>query len=97
MFVDKHGPRPAVLLGSIMLAVGYFPLYMAYNAGSGSVLLMCLFSFMTGLGGCTAFAAAIKTSALNWSVAHPVPFETQDRKLMCYAGHTIEAPQQPFP
>lgn len=71
MLVDKKGPRPAVLLGSIMLAVGYFPLYMAYNAGSGSVLLMCLFSFLTGLGGCTAFAAAIKTSALNWLVARP--------------------------
>lgn len=80
MFVDKKGPRPAVLLGSIMLAIGYFPLYMAYNAGSGSVLLMCLFSFMTGLGGCTAFAAAIKTSALNWSVWLPfVAVGNQDR------------------
>lgn len=68
IFVDKKGPRPAVLLGSIMLGIGYFPLYMAYNAGAGSVLFMCLFSFLTGLGGCTAFAAAIKTSALNWSV-----------------------------
>ncbi|PSR81892.1 major facilitator superfamily domain-containing protein [Coniella lustricola] len=66
MFVDKKGPRPAVLVGSIMLAVGYFPLYQAYNSGSGSIVLMCLFSFLSGLGGCTAFAAAIKTSALNW-------------------------------
>lgn len=68
MLVDKKGPRPAVLLGSIMLALGYFPLYQAYNSGSGSVALMCLYSFLTGLGGCTAFAAAIKTSALNWFV-----------------------------
>lgn len=69
IFVDRKGPRPAVLLGSIMLALGYFPLYQAYNNGSGAVILMCLYSFLTGLGGCTAFAAAIKTSALNWSAS----------------------------
>lgn len=72
ILVDKKGPRPAVLLGSIMLAVGYFPLYQAYNSGSGSIALMCLFSFLSGLGGCTAFAAAIKTSALNWSVCSDI-------------------------
>ncbi|KAF3767586.1 MFS general substrate transporter [Cryphonectria parasitica EP155] len=66
LFVDKKGPRPAVLIGSILLGLGYFPLYQAYNSGSGPVFLMCLYSFLSGLGGCTAFAAAIKTSALNW-------------------------------
>lgn len=68
IFVDKKGPRPAVLLGSVMLALGYFPLHQTYDKGSGTVALMCLFSFLTGLGGCTAFAAAVKTSALNWLV-----------------------------
>lgn len=66
IFVDSKGPRPAVLIGSIMLGLGYFPLHQAYDKGSGSVPLMCVFSFLTGLGGCTAFAAAVKTSALNW-------------------------------
>jgi hypothetical protein len=66
ILVDAKGPRPAALLGSIMLAAGYFPLHLAYNSGSGSVALMCLYSFLSGLGGCTAFAAAVKTSALNW-------------------------------
>lgn len=70
IFVDKKGPRPAVLIGSIMLALGYFPLHQAYDKGSGSVALMCFYSFLTGLGGCTAFAAAVKTSALNWWVIH---------------------------
>ena len=28
--------------------------------------LLCMFSYFTGLGGCSAFAAAIKVSALNW-------------------------------
>lgn len=96
MFVDKKGPRPAVLLGSIMLAIGYFPLYMAYNAGAGSVLFMCLFSFMTGLGGCTAFAAAIKTSALNWSVAQRVLDGVGDLELIRFSGHITEVPRQPF-
>jgi fucose permease len=65
-FVDHKGPRPAVLAGAVLMLFGYFPLHQAYHRGSGSVLLMCVFSYMTGLGGCMAFAAAVKTSALNW-------------------------------
>ncbi len=66
MFVDHRGPRPAVLAGSLLLGLGYFPIQRAFDAGSGSVALMCVFSYLTGLGGCMAFAAAVKTSALNW-------------------------------
>ncbi len=66
IFVDGRGPRPAVILGAMLLVVGYYPLHLAYNAGKGSVAWMSFFSFLTGLGGCTAFASAIKTSALNW-------------------------------
>jgi Major Facilitator Superfamily len=66
MFVDYRGPRPAVIAGSILLGLGYFPLHQAYDAAAGSVPLLCFFSYLTGLGGCMAFAAAVKTSALNW-------------------------------
>lgn len=66
IFVDSKGPRPAVLVGAILLAVGYFPLHQAYDSGSGSVIFLSFFSFLSGLGGCMAFAASIKTSALNW-------------------------------
>jgi MFS family permease len=60
ILVDGKGPRPAVMIGSIILLVGYFPLHSAFDAGHGSVPLLCFFSFLTGLGGCMAFAAAIK-------------------------------------
>ena len=66
MIVDSKGPLIAVTVGAFLLGAGYFPLHMAYDRGSGSMPLLCLFSFFTGLGGCAAFAAAIKTSALNW-------------------------------
>lgn len=66
LLVDGKGPRPAVVLGMLLLAAGYFPLYQAYDRGSGWLPLLCLYSFFTGLGGCAAFAASIKTSALNW-------------------------------
>jgi hypothetical protein len=66
LFVDNQGPRPAVLAGSAILAIGYFPLHEAYDSASGSVPLLCFFSYLSGLGGCMAFAAAVKTSALNW-------------------------------
>ncbi|KAM5359402.1 hypothetical protein ACJZ2D_014492 [Fusarium nematophilum] len=66
IFVDHRGPRPAVLGGAVLLAAGYFPLHQAYDRAAGSVPLLCLFSYMSGLGGCMAFAAAVKISALNW-------------------------------
>lgn len=66
MFVDSRGPRPAVLAGSLLLGLGYLPLQRAYDAGEGSVPWLSLASFFTGLGGCMAFSASIKTSALNW-------------------------------
>lgn len=66
MLVDAKGPRIAVIVGAILLALGYFPLHQAFDKGYGSMPLLCMFSYSTGLGGCFAFAAAIKTSALNW-------------------------------
>ncbi|KAI8951056.1 MFS general substrate transporter [Xylaria longipes] len=66
MFIDSRGPRPAVFAGSILLGLGYLPLQRAYDAGQGSVPWLSVASFLTGLGGCMAFAAAVKTSALNW-------------------------------
>jgi hypothetical protein len=66
LFVDHKGPRPAVLAGAILLGLGYFPFRASYDNASGSIPLMCFFSFLTGFGGCMAFAAAVKTSALNW-------------------------------
>lgn len=40
----------------------------AYDAGPGaySLLLLCLFSFFTGAGSCSAFTASIKAAALNY-------------------------------
>ncbi|KAG5928461.1 hypothetical protein E4U42_000594 [Claviceps africana] len=67
ILVDRRGPRPFVIIGAILLVAGYFPLHVAYKDGAfGSVATLCFFSFLTGLGSCMAFAAAVKTSALNW-------------------------------
>ncbi|KAJ4300235.1 hypothetical protein N0V88_002907 [Collariella sp. IMI 366227] len=66
LFVDNRGPRPAVIAGSLCLGLGYFPFRHAYDSASGSVPILCIFAYLTGLGGCMAFSAAVKTSALNW-------------------------------
>ncbi|KAK0715019.1 major facilitator superfamily domain-containing protein [Lasiosphaeris hirsuta] len=66
LFVDHRGPRPAVIAGALLLGLGYFPFRSAYDDASGTVGLLCVFSYLTGLGGCMAFAASVKTSALNW-------------------------------
>ncbi|GAO19325.1 hypothetical protein UVI_02063890 [Ustilaginoidea virens] len=66
ILVDQRGPRPFVLVGAILLVMGYFPLHLAYQSASGPIAALCVFSFLSGLGSCMAFAAAVKTSALNW-------------------------------
>ncbi|KAI1324975.1 MFS general substrate transporter [Xylariaceae sp. FL0255] len=66
MFIDSRGPRPAVLVGSILMITGYLPIQRAYDAGEGWIPWLSFASFLSGLGGCMAFAAAIKVSALNW-------------------------------
>lgn len=66
LFVDHRGPRPAVLAGALCLGIGYVPFRTAFETASGSVPILCFFAFLTGLGGCMAFSASVKTSALNW-------------------------------
>lgn len=68
LLIDTRGPRWGVLVGAIALACGYFPLYSAYDKGPGSLPfgVMCLASFLTGLGSCSAFSGSIKVSATNW-------------------------------
>ncbi|KAJ5773386.1 Major facilitator superfamily domain general substrate transporter [Penicillium paradoxum] len=68
LLTDARGPRLVALIGTVGLALGYFPIYMAYSNGQGSmpVAFLCLFAFLTGLGGCSAFGGAIKTAASNF-------------------------------
>jgi MFS family permease len=65
---DRKGPHLNTFLGAFAIAGGYWPLRTAYMAGKGSMGLFTLvfFSFLTGMGSCGAFSAAIKTAAINW-------------------------------
>ncbi|OOQ90157.1 MFS transporter [Penicillium brasilianum] len=68
LLTDARGPRLITLIGSILLALGYYPIYLAYQSGEGSVpiIFLCFFAFLTGTGGCSAFGGAIKTAASNF-------------------------------
>ncbi|KAJ5899276.1 hypothetical protein N7495_004020 [Penicillium taxi] len=68
LLTDARGPRFMTLVGSALLILGYYPIYLAYKSGEGSfpIVLLCFFAFLTGMGGCSAFGAAIKTSACNF-------------------------------
>ncbi|KAL8640980.1 MAG: hypothetical protein Q9228_002153 [Teloschistes exilis] len=63
LLVDYKGPKPAVIMGGALLVLGYFGNHRAFEDGPGSIALpwMCLFAYMTGIGGAAAFASAIKT------------------------------------
>jgi hypothetical protein len=62
IMVDGKSPRWGVALGAIFFAAGYYPIAKAYDAGPGaySMFSLCLFSFFTGAGSCSAFTASIK-------------------------------------
>ncbi|RPB11754.1 MFS general substrate transporter [Morchella conica CCBAS932] len=68
MFIDAKGPRLPVLLGAVLLFSGYYPIYNAMHSGQGStsVLSLCFFSFLTGVGSSASFGGAIKAAALNF-------------------------------
>ncbi|KAF3389123.1 putative membrane protein [Penicillium rolfsii] len=68
LLTDARGPRLITLVGSILLALGYYPIYLAYQWGEGSmpIVFLCFFAFLTGTGGCSAFGGAIKTAASNF-------------------------------
>ncbi|KIX04088.1 uncharacterized protein Z518_07641 [Rhinocladiella mackenziei CBS 650.93] len=68
MMVDAKSPRWGVALGILLFAMGYYPIAQAYEAGPGgySVFSICVFSFFTGAGSCSAFTASIKAAALNF-------------------------------
>lgn len=42
--------------------------FAAFNAGPENVSVpwLCVFAYLTGVGGCAAFAGSVKTCALNW-------------------------------
>ncbi|RKF64572.1 putative membrane protein [Erysiphe neolycopersici] len=66
IFVDSNGARITVLYAGLLLGTGYFILYNAYSNGSGYLPLLCVFSFLTGVGGCASLATAVKVSVMNW-------------------------------
>ncbi|OOF99459.1 hypothetical protein ASPCADRAFT_203223 [Aspergillus carbonarius ITEM 5010] len=68
LLTDARGPRLTTFLGAITLGIGYYPIYLAYEKGSGSlgVAVLSFFAFLTGFGSCSAFSASIKTSASNF-------------------------------
>lgn len=68
ILVDSKGPRPAIMIGAVSLFVGYYPIYLAFVGGKGSmsVAALCFFSGITGMGSCCAFNAAMKAAVLNF-------------------------------
>lgn len=68
MMIDAYGPRWGVVLGIVLFGAGYYPIAKAFDAGPGvySVAVLCLFSFFTGAGSCSAFSASIKAAALSY-------------------------------
>lgn len=63
--IDARGPRWGAVFGALCLT-GYFLLRDAYKQGEYSVVLLCLYTFLTGMGSCSAFSSAIKVAATNW-------------------------------
>ncbi|KNG46816.1 MFS general substrate transporter [Stemphylium lycopersici] len=68
IITDRKSPRLAAIIGMFALFAGYYPIKLAYDGGPGymSVALISFCSFLSGVGSCAAFQAALKTATLNW-------------------------------
>ncbi|KAJ4364552.1 hypothetical protein N0V83_009148 [Neocucurbitaria cava] len=68
IITDRKSPRLAAVIGMFALFLGYYPIKLAYDGGPGymSVTLISFCSFLSGVGSCAAFQAALKTATLNW-------------------------------
>ncbi|KAF2034140.1 MFS general substrate transporter [Setomelanomma holmii] len=68
IITDRKSPRLAAIIGMFCLLAGYYPIKLAYDRGPGgmSVALISFCSFLSGVGSCAAFQAALKTATLNW-------------------------------
>ncbi|KAH9871075.1 hypothetical protein J1614_006649 [Plenodomus biglobosus] len=68
IITDRKSPRLAAVIGMFALFAGYYPIKLAYDGGPGhmSMVLISFCSFLSGVGSCAAFQAALKTATLNW-------------------------------
>ncbi|KAF2849744.1 MFS general substrate transporter [Plenodomus tracheiphilus IPT5] len=68
IITDRKSPRLAAVIGMFALFAGYYPIKLAYDGGPGymSMALISFCSFLSGVGSCAAFQAALKTATLNW-------------------------------
>lgn len=65
--VDKTGQRPALLLSGTTLFLGYYGLHLAYVGGwDHSAGLLCIFSFLTGIGSSLGNSAALNACAKSF-------------------------------
>lgn len=65
-------------------------LRLAYDGGPGSIsiLWLCFFAFMTGIGGCAAFAGSIKTCGIPCTVEkHAILFRRSCSELAKSSGN----------
>ena len=73
--------------------------YAAFDAGPGgySIASLCLFSFFTGAGSCSAFTASIKTAALNFpdhrGTATAFPLAAFGLSAFCFATIALALPE----
>ncbi|KAF1935785.1 MFS general substrate transporter [Clathrospora elynae] len=68
IITDRKSPRLAAIIGMFALFAGYYPIKLAYDGGPGymNMSLISFCSFLSGVGSCAAFQAALKTATLNW-------------------------------
>ncbi|ORY18588.1 major facilitator superfamily domain-containing protein [Clohesyomyces aquaticus] len=87
LITDRKSPRLAAVIGMFALAVGYFPIHTAFEKGAGSmsVALISFCSFLTGVGSCAAFQAALKTVISGLAF----PGNTEDYLLLLSLGTSL--------
>lgn len=77
--VDRTGPRPALLIGALLVLAGYGGLSLSYERRiwqNTSLAFLSFLSLLSGLGNSAAFTAAMNAQAKSWN---------EERRGLCTA------------
>jgi hypothetical protein len=99
--VDARGPRPTLIVASILLLVGYLSIRIIYDNGappSGSISaftfwLLVICSFMTGAGSTGGLASSVNVTAKSFP-DRAVSFGTHHISFVAYGLSHRELQQQ---
>lgn len=66
LLIDHLGPQTSIMMGAVLISVGYFGMNKVYEHKIANLLLICSLMIVAGFGSITCFFATIKAATANF-------------------------------